>query len=69
MVKPQKICPPRVCECIFGCVTLFENGVVVGIMKMIKVSLSWTGVSLPEKTSVLMREEKRRRQNKEEKAM
>ena len=49
--------------------TLFENRVVVGIMKMIKVSLSWTGVSLPEKTSVLMREEKRRRQNKEEKAM
>ena len=69
MVIPQNICPPRVCECIFGRVTLFENRVFVGIMKMIKMSLSWTGVSLPEKTSVLMREEKRRRQNKEEKPM
>ena len=68
MVKPQKICPPRVCECIFGCVTLIEKRVFVGIMKMIKMRLSRTGMSLPEKTSVIMREEKRR-QNKEEEAV
>ena len=40
----------------------------MGIMKMIKMRLSRTGMSLPEKTGVIMREEKRRR-NEEEKAV